>query len=231
MVAARGLPKRYSDPKVGSILYKGANVQWNSGTVTLTTPDDDDFLLVGSGSSTSTFSPNFASAQDSLVSSARLAAGYNGSNNCASQLSLIRRIPGRSWPATLSTNMTGSYHASAVYRCAAVGAFKGELVQSGDYAMWQEYWAQAPGPADEYFPDNPMEEPGGIAIATCYQATGGTGVTGISGDGWVAPGGGVGLLFLAYYLLSTSHIETPPAVRFENTARSTYWNTCWAYMR
>jgi hypothetical protein len=146
-------------------------------------------------------------------------------------LTLMQQRPGVSWPGSFNINMTGNYPSSSARAFTYTEGFQ-RIVYGGRYG--QVTSSSSTGTITPFTNKGPY--PGGIAIAgASHEAGYASGMTGISSAsqdaGWVGGTYGGALSAIAFYILSTDEIETPPACTFTTVYSPNCWNVASMYIR
>jgi hypothetical protein len=201
---------------------------WNATSISLVEPElDDVFWVTSSGSDDLDYMYNFGAtaAQDGSCVDTVINIQQNGSVG-SSRLSLLRKVPGRTWPASFGTHFeTTSNIGVSAQRFQPVGGFRGSVVRQGRATAGTGSTSITITPAA-----NPMQTPGGLVVVGAHMDSGGAGISEYAGTtGWVA-GPAAGLHIVAHFVLPMDRVITPPSITFSST-RGDYWSGMWAYLR
>lgn len=230
-----GLPKRVAEsvstPTWGTVEYQNYGGSWNVATATLADPGENGFWACCTSQASNGYTYLMGTSQMATRAASGGIEAHNGTNGWTSVMfTLMERYPGATWSSTINIDMHGSYRSSS---CALFTYTEG--FQRIPYGWTYAQWASAfPGAHTSLTNLGPY--PGGVAFAMCSKESGAaSGITGIDSAsqsaGWVfAPNPGA-LSALAYYILSTTEIETPPTVTFTSTTSRDCWITASGYVR
>lgn len=233
-MSVRGLPKGdfrasaggLAEPDYGTVEYiDGTGATGKSPTVSSMGKDEFTIIVAGTSSNGYMYSTGYNESDLEVVT---LGIGHNG--NGWESVHMIYLAPFESTAGTHDTSITHAYGSNdnpawCRARFRKKPGFKGLSARSN----YRININSQTNNASFTPPTNPMTEPGGVCIVgafkdyTAYP-------TGVTGTGW-AKGGNGGLTIQAYYILSTTEVETPGAVTFTSSSGNHYWAGLVTYLR
>jgi hypothetical protein len=230
-----GLPKPAggtSSPQWGTVEAISTGGSWNVSTVTLATPAENEFWACASSQASNNYHYIIGTSQHTTQTGEGMIHAHNGTNGWTSGfLNILKPRPGATWNTTVNTNLAGSYNSTSCVRFSYTEGFQMRPYQGKYSGHSSSSSSQTHTPQTNKGP-----YPGGVCIAMgCHEAGYASGMTGISAAssaaGWVGGKYGGAISVIAYYILSTTEIETPPDVTFETVYSPNCWITASAYIR
>ena len=230
-----GLPKPVpaaGSPQWGTVEQVGTSGSWNVSTFTLATPAENEFWVIARSTASSAYHYNAGTSQNVTQNSEGIVGVHNGTNGWTSGfLDTMKPINGQTWDTTVNTNVYGSYHSTSSLRFSYTEGF-----QIRPYlGKYDQHTAAANNVTHTPY-TNTGPYPGGVCVAmACHEAGGASGMTGISAGsiaaGWQGGTYGGVLTSIAWYVLSTTEIETPPPVTFTTVYTPNCWISASGYIR
>lgn len=229
-----GLPKAPQEaaPSWGTVEYVSTGGSWNVSTVTLATPAANEFWVCCTSTSENNYDYIIGTSQHTTQTGEGIIQCHNGTNGWTSALlNILKPRPGATWATTVNLNLASGYLSSSCVRLRYTEGFQVRPYQ-GVYSQFTSSVNNVTVPVQT----NAGPYPGGVCVAfASHEAGSPSGMTGISSAsqaaGWTGGTYGGGLSAIAYYILSTATIETPPAPNFTTVYATNCWLGGSAYIR
>lgn len=230
-----GLPKPvgggYSAPQWGTVEAVSTGGLWNVASSTLATPADNEFWVCASSQASNTYHYIYGTSQHTTQTGVGCIHAHNGTNGWTSGfIDVLKPRPNATWQTTVNHNKAGSYPSSSCVRFSHTEGFQIQPYQG-------LYGTQSSNLSTYTFTPraNKGPYPGGVCIAMATHEAGGAGIGGPDAGslaaGWVGGTYGGALSSIAYYILSTTGIESAPSITFTSGRTSDCWVSCSVYIR